>query len=32
MQIPELFAQRKFVSAGCHAYSQAHNPPKTEMY
>jgi len=25
MQIPEIPAQRKFVSAGCHA----HKPPKT---
>jgi len=29
MQIPELLAQRKFVSAACHAYSNAHKPPKT---
>jgi len=28
MQIPELLAQRKFVSAGCHAQSNAHKPPK----
>jgi len=26
MQIP---VQRKFVSAGCHAHSNAHKPPKT---
>jgi len=26
MQIP---AQRKFVSAECHAHSNAHKPPKT---
>jgi len=29
MQIPELLAQRKFVSAACHAHSNAHKPPKT---
>jgi len=28
MQIPELPAQRKFVSAECHAHSNAHKPPK----
>jgi len=27
MQIPELLAQRKFVSPGCHAHSNAHKPP-----
>jgi len=27
MQIPELFAQRKFVSAGSHAHSTDHIPP-----
>jgi len=29
MQIPEIPAQRKFVSAGCHAHSNAYKPPKT---
>jgi len=29
MQISELLAQRKFVSAGCHVHSNAHKPPKT---
>jgi len=29
MQILEIPAQRKFVSAGCHAHSNAHKPPKT---
>jgi len=29
MQIPELLAQRKFDSAGCHAHSYAHKTPKT---
>jgi len=29
MQIPEIPAQRKFVSAMCHAHSNAHKPPKT---
>jgi len=29
MQIPEIPAQRKFVSAECHAHSNAHKPPKT---
>jgi len=29
MKIPELLGQRKFVSAGCHAHSNAHKPPKT---
>jgi len=29
MQIPEIPAQRKFVSVECHAYSNAHKPPKT---
>jgi len=29
MQVPELLAQRKFDSAGCHALSNAHKPPKT---
>jgi len=28
MQIAELPAQRKFVSAGCHAHSNAYKPPK----
>jgi len=28
MQIPEIPAHRKFVSAGCHSYSNAHKPPK----
>jgi len=28
MQIPELLTQRKFVSAACHAHSNAHNRPK----
>jgi len=28
MQIPELVAQRKFVSAACRAHSNAHKPPK----
>jgi len=27
---PELLAQRTFVSAGCHAHSNARKPPKTE--
>jgi len=29
MQIPEIPAQRKFISAECHARSNAHQPPKT---
>jgi len=29
MQIPELLMQHKFLSAGCHAHSNAHKPPKT---
>jgi len=29
MQIPELPAQRKFVTAECHAHSSTHKPPKT---
>jgi len=29
MQISEIPAQRKFVSAECHAHSNAHKPPKT---
>jgi len=29
VQIPELLTQRKFVSAECHARSNAHKPPKT---
>jgi len=29
MQIPEIPAQRKFVSTMCHAHSNAHKPPKT---
>jgi len=29
MQIPEIPAQRKFVSAECHAHSNVHKPPKT---
>jgi len=29
MQIPKLLAQRKFVSAACHAHFDAHKPPKT---
>jgi len=29
MQIPKITAQRKFVSAGCHAHSNANKPPKT---
>jgi len=29
LQIPEIPAQRKFVSAECHAHSNAHKPPKT---
>jgi len=29
MQITELLAQPKFVSAGCHARSNANKPPKT---
>jgi len=29
MQIPEVSAQRKFVSEMCHAHSNAHEPPKT---
>jgi len=28
MQIPEISAQRKFVSAEYHAHSNAHKPPK----
>jgi len=28
MQVPEIPAQRKFVSAACHAHSNAHKPPK----
>jgi len=29
LQISEIPAQRKFVSEMCHAYSNAHKPPKT---
>jgi len=29
LQIPEIPAQRKFVSAMCHAHSNVHKPPKT---
>jgi len=29
MQIPEIPAQRKFISAMCHAHSKAQKPPKT---
>jgi len=29
MQVPELLAQRKLVSAGCHANSNAHKPLKS---
>jgi len=29
VQVPELLMQRKFVSAECHAHSNAHKPPKT---
>jgi len=29
MQVPEIPAQRKFISAECHAHSNAHKPPKT---
>jgi len=29
MQISEIPAQGKFVSAGCHAHFNAHKPPKT---
>jgi len=29
MQVPEIPAQRKFVSAMCHAHSNAHKPFKT---
>jgi len=29
VQIPELLTQGKFVSAGCHAHSNAHKPSKT---
>jgi len=29
MQIPEILAQRKFVSVGSHAHSNSHKPPKT---
>jgi len=29
VHIPELLEQRKFVSAGCYAHSNAHKPPKT---
>jgi len=29
VQIPELLTQRKFVSAQCHAHSNAHKPLKT---
>jgi len=29
MQIPEIPAQRKFISAECHAHSNAHKPQKT---
>jgi len=32
MQIPEIPAQRKFVSAECHAHSNAHNPSKIGSY
>jgi len=28
MPIPEIPAQRKFVSEMCHAHSNAHKPPK----
>jgi len=29
MKISKIPAQRKFVSAECHAHSNAHKPPKT---
>jgi len=29
MNIPKLLAQRRFVSAACHAQSNAHKAPKT---
>jgi len=29
MQIAEIPEQHKFVSAGCHAHSNAHKPPET---
>jgi len=29
VQISELLALHKFVSAGCHAHFNAHKPPKT---
>jgi len=29
MRIPELFTQRKFVTAACHDHSNAHKPLKT---
>jgi len=29
VQISELLTQRKFVSAECHAHSDAQKPPKT---
>jgi len=29
MKTLEIPSQRKFVSAGCHAHSNAHNHPKT---
>jgi len=29
LQTPELLTQRKFVSATCHAHSNAHKPLKT---
>jgi len=32
MQIPDLLTQRRFVSAECHAHSNAHKPPKTEAH
>jgi len=32
MQISEIRAQRKFVSAMCHAHSNAHKPPKTGAF
>jgi len=32
MQIPELLAQRKFVSAAAYAYLSAHKLPKTVAF
>jgi len=32
IQIIEIPAHRKFILSGCHAYFNAHKPPKTDSY